>query len=252
MTLVSETLSVVSVDWFGLDTAWRLKLAHAARHIDQLAKVCNAYRAQDPQHVDPEPTDQPGRTAYRLYVDVPIPVDISLIAGDVLHNLRSALNTLAFALVVNDIDRELTADEEKQCGFPICGGPKPFEDFFEKNRHRRPSVTQRVRDALRTEQPFTYFLRGRRRPSPHPCTSRSVASPARPLGSQARREIAMRGRVGRYSSGWRAMDWGSRPASSHPQIAARRGRPMTIVARFSTGICFIGCRSWWYQAIRAR
>jgi hypothetical protein len=109
--LVSETLSVVSVDWFGLDTAWRLKLAHAARHIDQLAKVCNAYRAQDPQHVDPEPTDQPGRTAYRLYVDVPIPVDISLIAGDVLHNLRSALNTLAFALVVNDIDRELTADE---------------------------------------------------------------------------------------------------------------------------------------------
>jgi hypothetical protein len=43
-----------------------------------------------------------------------------------------------------------------------------------------------------------------------------------------------------YSSGWRAMDWGSRPASSHPQIAASSGRPMRMVIKFSTGSCLMG------------
>ena len=149
-------LSVVSVDWHGPDTGWRLKLAHAATHIDLLAKVCNAYRAQVPQHVDSEPTDEAGRTAYRLYVDVPIPVEISLIVGDVLHNLRSALDTLAFALVVNDdaAGRALTEEEERSCSFPIYDEPSGFEDFFEKHGHRRAIMAQSMRDALRIAQPF--------------------------------------------------------------------------------------------------
>src|SRR6185437_5385503 len=40
----------------------------------------------------------------------------------------------------------------------------------------------------------------------------------------------------RYSSGWRAMPPGSRPASSQPRTVAASGRPTRITSRLVTGI----------------
>jgi hypothetical protein len=45
--------------------------------------------------VIPQSTDTSGRTEYRLRIHKPMPVEISTTVGDVLHNLRSALDSLA-------------------------------------------------------------------------------------------------------------------------------------------------------------
>ena len=111
------------------------------------------YQARDPLRVEPEPTDQPGRTAYRLHITAGIPAEISLITGDVLHNLRLALDSLVFGIVQDDLGRELLEDEERSCQFPIVDDPPSFDDFF-KQKWRNKIMSPGLRRVLRSVQPF--------------------------------------------------------------------------------------------------
>jgi hypothetical protein len=129
-------------------------MAHAGKHIDHLAQVCNDYLARDPLQVDPEPTDQPGKAAYRLHITAPIPVEIALIIGDVLHNLRSALDSVVFEMVRVDLSRELSPEEERSCQFPICDDPPSFKKFFSNDTWRKKIMPSHLREALRSVQPF--------------------------------------------------------------------------------------------------
>ena len=53
-------------------------------------------------------------------------------------------------------------------------------------------------------------------------------------------------------SGWRAMEGGSRPASSQPARVASRGRPTAVTVRSKTGTRLRLARSLRYPAVRAR
>src|SRR5262245_47350757 len=53
-------------------------------------------------------------------------------------------------------------------------------------------------------------------------------------------------------SGWRAMEDGSRPASSQPARAATKGRPTAVTVRSRTGTRLRLPRSLRYPAVRAR
>jgi hypothetical protein len=75
-----------------------------------------------------------------------------------LHNLRSALDSLAYEVAQRGLDRPMTAEEEKACAFPVCKTPEEFDQFFSKpsknSRIRARLYGDQARAALRSGQPF--------------------------------------------------------------------------------------------------
>jgi len=98
----------VDEGWDEPETAWWAKHRHAKDHLERLRGVCAGYRSTNPLEVRPEPTDVPGETAYRLRQSAPIPVAISLIVGDLVHCLRSSLDSLVSGIVRDNLDRDMT------------------------------------------------------------------------------------------------------------------------------------------------
>lgn len=132
------------------DADWWLKFRHARDHQNRLVEAFDAFKTTTPIELVPGPLTERG-VDYRLKVHAPVPPTISLIVGDVLHNLRSALDCLALGLASTDLDRVLTDDEERDCQFPICEDPPSFNKFM---RNCKPLRRKRVRMALREVQPY--------------------------------------------------------------------------------------------------
>ena len=86
---------VVSYDqtWMDQDSSWWAKANRANEHIDSLRRQVDEYRASAPYSLTPEPTEKPDRLAYRLRFSKPVPVAVSTTVGDILHNLRAALES---------------------------------------------------------------------------------------------------------------------------------------------------------------
>ncbi len=104
--------------WLDPTSAWWAKANRAQHHVRSLGQQVEAFRASTPYTVVPQATDTPGRTEYRLRVHQPMPVEISTTVGDVLHNLRSALDSLAYEIARRGLDRPMTIEEEEACAFP--------------------------------------------------------------------------------------------------------------------------------------
>jgi hypothetical protein len=83
--------------------------------------LTSEFRESKPYTVIPQSTDTSGRTEYRLRIHKPMPVEISTTVGDVLHNLRSALDSLAHEIARRGLDRPMTTEEEQASAFPIRG-----------------------------------------------------------------------------------------------------------------------------------
>jgi hypothetical protein len=143
--------------WYDPETAWWAKHGHAKDHLERLRGVCAAYQSTNPLEVRAESTDVPGQTAYRLHQLTPIPVAISLIVGDLVHCLRSSLDSLVFGIVGDSLGRDMTHAEERDCQFPICSSPKDFNKFF--NTSRTKIMGDHVRLALHGVQPFYWLER---------------------------------------------------------------------------------------------
>lgn len=107
---------IVSYDqtWIDQRTSWWAKANRAKEHIDSLRRLVGEFRASSPYSLTPEPTGMPGRLAYRLRFTNPIPVVISTTVGDVLHNLRAALESLAFEVARRSQSRPLSPGQEKR------------------------------------------------------------------------------------------------------------------------------------------
>jgi hypothetical protein len=105
--------------------------------------------------VVPPPTDTPGRTEYRLHIHKPVPPEISTAIGDILHNLRSALDSLAYEIALRGRDRPMTKKQERACVFPVRETPERFDEFFdggskhEGDRIRAALYGDRARAAFR-------------------------------------------------------------------------------------------------------
>jgi hypothetical protein len=149
------------------DAAWWAKLRRADRHREKLAGLVAAFKANDPYTLKPEMTDRPDEVAYRLRVWREAPADISTVIGDVLHNLRSALDALAFEVAVQSVNRTLTKTEEGATEFPICESPDTYDAFFgggadpsKSQRLRGRMYSDRARNAMRHAQPFHWAAMG--------------------------------------------------------------------------------------------
>lgn len=100
-----------------------------------------------------EPTGKPGRVAYRLRMIVrPVPVAVSTTVRDVPHNMRAALESLAFELARRSHAAALTVAQERASTFPIRESPAAFDAFF---TGRKASLyDDRARAAFRAVLPF--------------------------------------------------------------------------------------------------
>jgi hypothetical protein len=83
----------------------------------------------------------------------PIPDDIPLLAGDAVHNLRSALDHLAVALErasANRLGHQLTPAEERRPQFPVARSEREFKEQLTRFGYLSPATV----DVLKTFQPF--------------------------------------------------------------------------------------------------
>jgi hypothetical protein len=139
------------------ELSWWAKIRHAERHRERLTELYNRYRAAGPFRVEAVPTIRSGNVAYRLHLTEPIPSEIPLIVGDVLHNLRSALDSLVYEMTTRAVGRRLEPEEERACQFPIAPDPATFEAFFTRHAIRNWITPQYLRDVIRFVQPFRWL-----------------------------------------------------------------------------------------------
>jgi hypothetical protein len=104
--------------WMDQDSSWWAKANRATEHMDSLRRQVDDYRAAAPYSLTPEPTEKPDRLAYRLRFSKPVPVTISTTVGDVLHNLRTALESLAFEVARRSQGGTLTPQAGESINVP--------------------------------------------------------------------------------------------------------------------------------------
>jgi hypothetical protein len=76
------------------------KIQRAKKHIEELISALEAFWDSEPNSVRFEDEPTTGRRTYYLDRVTDVPLEIPVIIGDVLHNLRSALDHLAYQLPV--------------------------------------------------------------------------------------------------------------------------------------------------------
>jgi hypothetical protein len=140
--------------WMDQGSSWWAKANRAKEHIDSLRREVDAFRASEPYSLTPEPTEKPDRLAYRLRFSKQVPVAISTIVGDVLHNLRAALENLAFEVARRSHGGTLTAMQEWGSTFPIRETPEALDGFFASQGKKGLLYDPRARAAFRSVQPF--------------------------------------------------------------------------------------------------
>jgi hypothetical protein len=130
-----------------MEKPWLIKLARAEEHLAALSGEVADYLDQEPARIT---VDRQGEVyELRLRVDVPPPVRWSAVLGDVLHNVRSALDSLVFALLVTS-GTSVTPKQEHSIAFPIA----LTDDKYKGLRWHRGLASEDVRRAFRGVQPF--------------------------------------------------------------------------------------------------
>lgn len=78
----------------------KLKIERAKHHLSNLDSELRAYRSRQPYTVIREDNSKTGDHIFRFKANETIPVEIPLIIGDVVHNLRSAFDHLVCQCVI--------------------------------------------------------------------------------------------------------------------------------------------------------
>lgn len=124
----------------------RAKIERANEHIQDLEARIQAFRGTNPYGVVAEDDPHSGYRTYKAKVNRPIPGDFSLVIGDALHNLRTALDHLAWQLVESN-----SAIPDRETCFPIYqGAPKDESQFARKVKGMSPGAV----DIVKAVQPY--------------------------------------------------------------------------------------------------
>lgn len=106
---------------------WQVKLDRADEHLaaleGEVAEYLQGGAAGLTVEQDP---GQPGVFDLRLRLHRPPPLRWSAVAGDVLHNVRSALDSLIFALLTERSGQPLTDKQQRAAQFPITKDAAAF------------------------------------------------------------------------------------------------------------------------------
>lgn len=101
----------------------RLKLARATEHLEALQETVRNWADLDPCAVIAESEVETRRQAWNVRVLIPAPTDrISMLVGDVLHNLRQTIDHLAYSLAW----QVRGVEPPENTGFPITDDIEHF------------------------------------------------------------------------------------------------------------------------------
>jgi hypothetical protein len=140
----------------GLKSA-KLKLARAAKHLRALKQCIIAYSASQPYKIVAK-----AKGKKKLNIPKAPPPEICILAGEMIYQMRSALDHLAFDLVQLNATK-LTANWFKKCEFPIyitipkkgnpptpCSLPVPFNAF----ERTLPGISTKAFAFIESVQPY--------------------------------------------------------------------------------------------------
>lgn len=98
-----------------------LKTGRAKKHLTDLQIEISTFLNSNPYEVRGERNPQTGQPFYYITSIRDAPINIAVIAGDVIQNLRSALDHLAWNIMEvgeADLTTPLTYSERKRISFP--------------------------------------------------------------------------------------------------------------------------------------
>jgi hypothetical protein len=123
--------------------AWGEILARYERgvkHLDDFYAAFGAFRRENPHKIGMKTDPQTGDVTYYLTHVPEIPLDLSIIAGDALHNFRSTLDHLAWKLV-----EAAGKTPRDQTGFPIFDSEANYRSYSPKKvEGMRPIAIERI------------------------------------------------------------------------------------------------------------
>ena len=95
----------------------RSKIARAKEHFSELERRCSEFYGLHPyEQVAEEDPDRPGFTIHKMKLTKPMPDSIGNVLGDLVGNLREALDTAAYAIAVAS-----GKTDPKHTAFPFAG-----------------------------------------------------------------------------------------------------------------------------------
>jgi hypothetical protein len=100
-------------------TGSRAKVQRAKEHFQDLAAQASAFMSLNPYGVVIEDNADTGERIWRARVSRPIPPEWSLIIGDIVHNLHSALDFLAWQLELANGRMPSMSTESRSIQFPV-------------------------------------------------------------------------------------------------------------------------------------
>lgn len=103
-------------DWYCRAVAWTRKVDRAKQRMTELGQELAAFWALDPFEIKMRTESRTGAVTYYISRAVAVPDSVSLVAGDVIQNLRTALDQLAYQLFVKQSG---TTSPSRHVYFPI-------------------------------------------------------------------------------------------------------------------------------------
>lgn len=147
MFSLSEPVSTVAaVEW-----SWRVKLVRAREHLDRFAEECQLYLDRSSAGFEFRRDDENGTIDVVLSVKQPPPLMLGAIAGDVMQNLRSALDSIAWEAVSRASGGDVPAAMQGDVYFPITASPAHWEKVAVK---MLPGVSVEGLERFREQQPW--------------------------------------------------------------------------------------------------
>lgn len=133
------------------------RLDRALYHLDSFKAELAAWRETGAHTVRTELEAESNEKVIWAQVIKPPPASLSLIAGDCIHNLRAALDNLAFGLALAKAQGPLPSEVEAASGFPIfssdpaqANSPKPLQKFNDMIR----CIDPRAKTIIEGLQPY--------------------------------------------------------------------------------------------------
>lgn len=141
----------------GLDSA-SLKIDRASEHLEAMKKVVGSL-ASTPNSYE---LVEDGKGKEKIHFLIQPPPQITILAGEIVYQLRSALDHLAFELVkVNPMDITLPTDWETKCCFPLWLNVHKKRPIYNCFDHVLPGISKTAFAFIEGVQPY------RSGPGPH-------------------------------------------------------------------------------------
>jgi hypothetical protein len=125
----------------------KLKINRAKKHLAELSAEISAYHGRNPYRIISDKESKPGHELYRIEFIEAIPLEWGTMVGDVIHNLRAALDTLATALVI--ANGKTSRSVIKNTYFPIGSTQKLFDQKLPKDLRGASDVARQIVQRLK-------------------------------------------------------------------------------------------------------